>query len=139
MTWFKYQKLAGGLMPVAEGQLVLGDRRSLILSFLVDSGAAHCFVPRISLGSLGKNIPDAPEQDTGIRDADGNPMKGIQVDFDVVLSNTTDLPRTRQRFWVCSGARWVLLGQTWFERFAVRFHNFPAAPKGRRFEMHPVP
>ncbi len=139
MTWFKYQELAGGLMPIAEGQLILGNRRSLILKFLVDSGAAHCLVPRASVSFLLKDLPAVPERDTGLRDANGRPVMGVFVDFDVEVSNAAELPSTPQRFWVCSGVQWALLGQTWFEQFAVRFHNFPAKPEGRRFAMYPVP
>jgi hypothetical protein len=30
-----------------------------------------------------------------------------------------------------------MLGQTWFEKFALSFHNSPQAKHGRRFHMHP--
>jgi hypothetical protein len=137
MTWFPYKPTAGGHMPVVSVQLALGEETSFPISFVVDSGADISIVPRLRVAYMLQELAHLPEVDTGRRDANGRPLRGVQIDFDVMVRNS-DLPRTKEGLWVISGGDWGLLGQTWFERHAVHFHNFAAAAKGRRFAMHPV-
>jgi hypothetical protein len=136
MPWFPYKPAGDGLMPSLNAHLVRNGQRSIAVPFLVDSGAAISKVSRVYVNRLIPDLNGAREQDTGAKDANNNPVRGVPVEFDVDIPG---LPVTRERIWVCSADTWALLGQTWFERFGVHFENFPFGPKLRRFAMNPCP
>jgi hypothetical protein len=135
MGWLAYTAMPGGAMPVVEVILALGNAESYPIRFIVDSGAAASIVPRERLTYIPEAVAGAPT-DTGLLDAHGKSIRGVRVEFDVRIREP-GIPRTREWIWVVPGAGFALLGQTWFERFTVRFHNFPSALKGRRFCIHP--
>jgi hypothetical protein len=137
MPWFDYRPTRGRPMPVLNIVLQLADDQSYPIDFIVDSGAAICAVPRVRVQYMLMRLPQLPdEQDTGLVDANGNAVRGAPIDFDVRVRGA-DLPSVRERIWVTPTGDWGLLGQTWFERFVVHFHNFANTQKGRRFYVHP--
>jgi hypothetical protein len=133
---FRYRSVGEGFMPVVEGHVMRNTRKSIPINFIVDSGAVLTSVPRSYVGSLIQDL-HGPDEDTGARDANGKPLLGLPVEFEIQV---TGLPVTCQRVWVCRGeSRWGLLGQTWLESFGARFANFPSAPDGRQFALYRSP
>lgn len=133
MPWIEYSKTRTGAMPVVSAKLAMGSDVSFPIKFLVDSGASISTVPRNRVAYMLTGVSDV-ERDSGCVDANGKPIMGVPIEFSVILGHT-DIPQTTERIWVMPAGDWPLLGQTWFERFALRFHNFSAAPKGRRFAI----
>jgi hypothetical protein len=134
MASLTYSPTTRGHMPVVEICLSLDGDVSFPIQFIVDSGAAVSTVPRNRVNYM--HLPAGAEEDTGLRDANGRPIVAAPVEFEVILRGM-DLPRVRERIWVMPAGDWGLLGQTWFEHFAVHFQNFPTTVEGRRFHVHP--
>ncbi|MFS8066618.1 MAG: hypothetical protein ACMG6S_09635 [Byssovorax sp.] len=119
-------------------RLVRGDKRSIRIPFLVDSGAAMSIVSQVYVGSLITDLSAVPAQDTGAKDSNNGPVKGKWVDFDIELQGLS--APLRERVLVQeAGSHWGLLGQTWFEQVGARFENFVHGPKKRGFALYPCP
>lgn len=86
------------------------------------------------------DLSEHPRQNTGLKDANGNFIKGVDMDFEMDLVNVPGTFKTRERFVVSNEFVHALLGQTWFEQVGAHFQNFPDNPRGgRRFALYPCP
>ena len=140
ITWFNLVETAAGhYSPMVTLTLGLNGQTSQKFDFLVDSGASRSLMPRRHVSRLlqGQLVP--PETDTALQDASGKRLQGVEIDLDVRVVGSNQLPIIRERFVVGSGIRWAVLGTTWFEKMGVHFRNFPHTPQGRRFALYAGP
>lgn len=132
---FNYQRWGTGYVPVVVASLrrddIVADRS---VDFLLDTGSAFSWVRRSHVRRLieGMNIP---EQDTGARDANGNPMKGVPLEVKVRLVHARKFPEISERIWISSKAEFDLLGQTFLEKASAHFMNFVECRHGRHFSL----
>lgn len=139
MPWFPYKLIGnGGYLPAVTVRLVRGDKKSINIPFLVDSGAMMSTVPHVYAATLIADLGTVPAGDSGLKDANNGPVKGKWVDFNVELPG---LPApVQERVLVQeAGSYWGLLGQTWFEQVGARFENFVHGPKKLGFALYPCP
>ena len=138
VVWLPCTEVVAGLhAPMVTTRLKFGDKTTSKIKFVVDSGASLSMVPRHLISDLFR-LEDFPaENESGLLDASGKALKGVFMDFDVVIEGASRLPETHERFLVCRNIRWSLLGMTWFEKLGVHFRNFPHVPQGRRFALYP--
>lgn len=60
-------------------------------------------------------------------------VNGWRASVEVLIQ---DLPPITETVWFCEGLSRGVLGQSgWFEGFAIRFHNWPQARLGRKFQF----
>ncbi len=106
--------------------------------FLVDTGATLSVAPLFwSLDLLDRNKPKPDKRDSGLKDAQGNPVIGIPltVDLELVFDSAPPL-RLQETIWFCEKIIHGLLGQsTFLEQMGALFLNFPSASEDRRFGL----
>jgi hypothetical protein len=137
MPWFRYESVRGSSVPWVRARLSQGGHKSVIIKFLVDSGAAMSFVPRGLVGRTFGDLSSYQEESTGAKGVDGNWLRGIPLELDISVVDrdihgrpVPELSAIRERVWIHQGP-WALLGQTWLERVGANFQNFPARPGGQ--------
>lgn len=138
--WLGYQRWASGHVPVLMARLTMGAVSTAgAAPFVLDTGASFSFVRPCYVRELLDPTWQSRSQPTGARDAQGKEMRGVPIDVGVRLVHAPAFPEVRERVWVCSQARFDLLGQTFLEKVGAHFQNFPESPRGRRFALYLSP
>jgi len=139
VPWFPHERLGGGFMPTLNVKVRRGDSSSPKIKCIVDTGAAFTFVARTVVAPVIKDLLSAKEEYTGAKGANGAPLYGIPVEFNILLVGVPGFPEVKERVWVVRDLAWPLLGQTWLEKVGAHFQNFPSGPGGRRFALYGCP
>lgn len=123
-------RLSGTRSALLTAKLSTSTGSASAVTFLVDSGASLSFVARSDVQAmLSPAELAAGEQPSALVDAQGRPLEGLPVDFEVVVGG---LPTVLVPIWVSRGVARNMLGLTFFEHLNVTFLNWSNPEKDGR-------
>lgn len=132
----RYHQWGRGHVPILQARVVQGELSSINpIDFILDTGASFSHVQKLQVRRLLGGTSNLAEESTGAKDANGKWLMGIPLDVNVRLVDAPDFPEVPERIWVCSGIEFNMLGQTFLEKVAAHFMNFPENKRGRYFSL----